>query len=781
MQQPDAQPESPLPAPALWAFGLVIFTGAFLLFQVQPLIGKYILPWFGGGPGIWTTCLLFFQVMLFAGYAYAHWLSGQPLSRQASVHLVLLALALVVLPITPADSWKPGPGEEPVHRILLLLIASVGLPYLVLASTGPLAQAWFSRANPGRSPYRLYALSNVGSLLALLTFPFLVEPNTPRTWQVNGWSLATVFYLVVFAWVAWRMRSCPDISEKDAATEETDNSPQWHVLLWLLLPACGTILLMSTTNLICQEIAVIPFLWVVPLALYLVTFIISFDNPRWYLRPLFIGGFFVAAGVSCWALRESVNLEIHWQLAVYITTLFFGCMVCHGELFRLRPPSGRLTAYYLCLAGGGALGGLFVSLGAPVLFKSFFWEFHLGLLLCGIVGSALWLVSVWQQPIRRDILGSVLLTMLVALGWGLNRHAGKVTISKLRTSRNFYGLIKVTERWSRFEGEDESNITILRELVHGRITHGGQFTDPQYSQRAISYFGPQSGIGLAMTHVRDGQPKRVGVLGLGVGAVAAYAKPGDTYRFYEINPAVKHTAEEYFTYLQGARKRNATVEVVLGDGRLMLEAEPKAMRFDVLSMDAFSSDSVPVHLLTNEAFEIYETHLAKDGVIVINITNRYLNLEPVVREIARRRSLNMRIIRFWVGEKEPWFLTTSYVLISRTEALFNKPALRRAALAHHGAFADQLGLWIKKASLMTATTDNMKVGNLLDKLIKDAPDKYPGQLELMRHAREIAQTGYVDDIYYEDFTVSALLERRRPRIEVPLWTDDYSSLFRILK
>ena len=760
-------------------FCFVIFLGAFLLFQVQPLIGKYILPWFGGGPGVWTTCLLFFQVMLFAGYAYAHWLSGWPLARQVKVHLVLLVLAFVALPITPADSWKPGPGEEPVGRILLLLIVSVGLPYLVLASTGPLAQAWFSRANPGRSPYRLYALSNVGSLLALVTFPFLVEPNTPRTWQVNGWSLAAVLYLGLFAWVAWRMRGCPEAAEQEE-TEEATEPPRWLVPLWLLLPACGTVLLMSTTNLICQEIAVIPFLWVAPLALYLLTFIIAFDSPRWYLRPLFVGGFFVSAGASCWALRQGVKLEIQWQLAVYMATLFFGCMVCHGELYRLRPPSGRLTAYYLCLAGGGALGGLFVSLGAPALFKGFFWEFHFGLMLCGTIGAGLWLAAVWKQSMRRNLTLPVLLGLLIALGWGLIRHADGVSVGKLHTSRNFYGLIKVTEWSSRYEG-GEGNYTTQRLLVHGRITHGGQYADPRFAQRPISYFGPDSGIGLAMTHVRNGQPKRVGVLGLGVGAVAAYANPGDVYRFYEINPAVTDTAENIFTYLKGARDRNATVDVVLGDGRLMLEAEPGPMRFDLLSMDAFSSDSVPVHLLTNEAFEIYEKHLAPGGVIVINITNRYLDLEPVVRQTARHRGLHLRVIHYSPGKKFPWLSATSYVLLSRTGTMFKKPALRRAALAHHDTFADQLERWLKEARPMTSTIKKMKVGQVLDQLIKDTPGQSPSQLQLMEHARELARIQYVDDTYFGDFTVADLLARRRQSIEVPLWTDDYSSLFRILK
>jgi len=789
-------------------FCVAIFTGAFLLFQVQPLIGKYILPWFGGGPGVWTTCLLFFQCLLFAGYAYAHLLNQKlPPARQAVVHLALLVLALVFSSITPGENLKPGPGEAPVGKILLLLTVSVGIPYLVLASTGPLIQAWFSRAHPGRSPYRLYSLSNVGSLLALLSFPFLVEPNLPRDTQMGSWSNILRAFLLLYAFIAWRMRGL--VAEAPNPDEDADAAEEKPVtggrrVLWLVLPAIGTVMLMSTTNLICQEIAVIPFLWVVPLALYLITFIIAFDNPRWYWRPLFGGGFIVAAAACCHALNEGVNLAIHWQLASYIAALFFGCMICHGELFRLRPPSRQLTAYYLSISGGGALGGLFVSLAAPALFTHFFWEFHLGLFLCAATGAGLWIVDFWSSSFRWRLafqpkrgndapeagkwsgdldlrlgLGLPLLAALAYLGWELNEHRESMMKGDRFANRNFYGLLKVYSGKSRYD-DNASNWTRVNYLMHGRIMHGKQFIDPDKAQRRISYFAEGSGIGVAMMHVRDAGPKKVGVLGLGVGAVAAYANAGDTFWFYEINPAVAEVAENTFTYLAGARDRNATVPpIILGDGRLMLEAEPDTLKFDVLSMDAFSSDSVPVHLLTTEAFAIYEKHLEPDGVIVINITNRYLDLEPVVRRIAEVRGLVHRVIKYWPGEDLPWVSPTTYVLLSPRADFFAKPAVQSAALTYHSQFADQLERWYQASGLDIPLVEIQPVGQVLEALIENESDET--RKAEFKHALEVGDYYEVDAKPFTSYKYAELLERRKPRLNVKLWTDDYSSMFPILK
>ena len=379
------------------AYALTIFTGAFLLFQVQPLIGKYILPWFGGGPGVWTTCMMFFQVLLLGGYAYAHFTSRWLKPRtQAIVHLILLAGALALLPITPSDSWKPHGGGNPTLQILALLAASLGLPYFVLSTTGPLLQQWFSRAQPGRSPYRLYALSNVGSLLALVSYPFFFETHFTRKTQAGLWAWGLVAYVLCCGFCAIRLwKSIVQSQEREAdlaehATRATPASAinypvsTIHHLLWLLLPACASVLLLATTNKLCQDVAVIPFLWVAPLALYLLSFIICFDSPRWYVRYPFTLALIAALGGLCWALFNGSDLSLSRQVAIYCGGLFICCMVCHGELYRLKPDPSHLTGYYLMIAAGGALGGLLVAVAAPLLFTDYY-ELHWGLFLCGLL------------------------------------------------------------------------------------------------------------------------------------------------------------------------------------------------------------------------------------------------------------------------------------------------------------------------------------------------------------------------------------------------------------
>ncbi|MGE4550521.1 MAG: hypothetical protein AAEJ57_03960, partial [Opitutales bacterium] len=386
------------PAPlGLLPFALTIFWGAFLLFLVQPLIGKYILPWFGGTPGVWTTCLLFFQCLLLGGYAYAHCLNYfLPIRKQVIVHGVLLLLAVITLPITPTESLKPTGGESPTAQILLLLTVSIGLPYLVLSATGPLIQAWFARARPGQSPYRLYALSNVGSLIALLGFPFLMEPSTTRSEQVNWWSLGMVFYAAVCGYLAWSMRNLKEPERTEIKTAEkptlTRRATTWF--LWLALPACGTALLMATTNKMCQDVAVVPFLWVLPLALYLITFIISFDSPRWYVPQIYLPALVASWVGVAWAMFGGVDVNIVWQVGLFCLALFLSCMVCHGELYRLRPEPARLTQYFLAMSAGGALGGFFVAVLAPMMFDGY-WEYHIALWVAGFL-------FVLVQALRRE-------------------------------------------------------------------------------------------------------------------------------------------------------------------------------------------------------------------------------------------------------------------------------------------------------------------------------------------------------------------------------------------
>jgi tetratricopeptide (TPR) repeat protein len=705
-------------------YAVTIFTGAFLLFQVQPLIGKYILPWFGGGPGVWTTCMLFFQVLLLGGYAYAHftsrWLKPR---RQAILHLALLAGALALLPITPSDAWKPHGVGNPTLQILALLAVSIGLPYFVLSATGPLVQKWFSRSKSGVSPYRLYALSNVGSLLALVSYPFYFETHFTRHTQAGLWAWGLAVYAVACGFCVVRVWKTernpkPEVREpketrnpkSECAAPSVPASPgQQHSatplapaagpqpsaldrVLWLLLPACASVLLLATTNKICQDVAVIPFLWVLPLALYLLSFIICFDSPRWYKRLPFGLALGAALGGVCWVLFQQ-----NQAIDGFVAALFVCCMVCHGELYRLKPNPRHLTGYYLMIAAGGALGGLFVAVIAPLIFTDYF-ELQWGLLLGGVLFLVVWLKSLtadhpqvsgagvspavggsgakrpdgrrdarpttrpsplfWLRWVGCGLWAAGLVALGVAL-WTQTHRFGGVKLSR---ARNFYGVLTVFKH-------DKSDMRFL-ELMHGKTEHGLQFLDPMRAAWPTAYYNEGSGVGRALSALPPGS-RRVGLVGLGAGTLAAYGQAGDYLRFYEINPDVLRLANSPFTYLANCKGK---VDVVLGDARLSLEREPP-QNFDLLVLDAFNSDAIPVHLLTEEAFAVYERHIKTSGIIAFHISNGHLNLEPVVLNLARRFNYESAIIEYNPSPDQWWNQLSTWVLLSRNEELINSPAI----------------------------------------------------------------------------------------------------------
>lgn len=608
-----------------------VFLGAFLLFQVQPLISRYILPWFGGSPAVWTTCMLFFQVLLFCGYLYAHLLQRSLLSKkQVFVHLLLLALACATLPAIPDDSWKHSGPVDPSLRILVLLAVTIGLPYFMLASTSPLVQAWVSRAYPGRSPYRLYALSNVGSLAALISYPFLFEPALELDAQSWLWSGFFVLYalLSLLASIGLRGTGNPDGVEADHhGSGMKDSSPPScrDRILWIGLPACGSLMLLATTNRVCQEIAVVPFLWVVPLTLYLVSFIICFDHDRWYLRAVWapLAGVSIVA-VACidWFDDWGYAIGFARELGLHLAALFFICMVCHGELVRARPSSRHLTDFYLMTAAGGALGGLFVSVMAPVLFTSYL-EWEIGLTVSYLISAAVLIAALAHgaggvRPARAVMIVPAVLAGLVSVVYS---EGDRVAADVVARTRSFYGVVQVLEFGRGDAGLHEFS------MKHGAIIHGQQFASPLKRHIATTYYNEESGVGRAIGFFKDLGPVRVGIIGLGVGTLATYARGEDVYRFYELNPQVETLARKYFTYLDHC---GSGCEVIQGDGRLSLEAEP-AQDYTILVLDAFSSDAIPAHLLTIEAFALYLSHLREGGVIAVHITNRYLDLTPVVR------------------------------------------------------------------------------------------------------------------------------------------------------
>ncbi|MEN9536875.1 MAG: hypothetical protein RLZZ178_872 [Verrucomicrobiota bacterium] len=655
----------------MFAFSLTIFWGAFLLFLVQPLIARFILPWFGGGPAVWTTCMLFFQLLLLGGYAYAHFsISRLTPRRQVISHLVLLALAVALLPITPGDAWKPADGSNAAGHILLLLLGCLGLPYLVLSATGPLLQAWFSKANPGVSPYRLYALSNVGSLLALLIYPFYLEPQLSRQAQADGWSWGLAIYAGLTAWCGlkvWKSAA----ADGTAAKQEDEAAPAsaGRKLLWFALPACGVMLLLAITNKLCQDIAVVPFLWVLPLSLYLLSFIISFDSPRWYHRAFWLPLLAVLLGMVLWNLYQAESHPDITPLAtLYLGTMFVACMVCHGEVYRLRPGASRLTGFYLSLSAGGAAGGLFVALIAPFVFPDYF-ELHLALFLT----AALVLVVLRQDPTlpfregRARWAWAFPFLALAALGYGLADVATTSLRGSLSTTRGFYGVLKVNDNDAGNDGLHHLT------LQHGATIHGLQYVDPEKRTDPSSYYTSTSGIGRLLRAHKPGGGRRVGAIGLGCGTLAAWGRPGDTFRFYEINDDVARLATSTFTYLKDSK---AKTELVMGDARLSMEREAD-QQYDVIVLDAFSSDAIPVHLLTLEAFDHYQRHLKPDGVIVVHVSNRYLDLHPVVYRIADKIGFPaITIDDNDTAYEDAGFYGSDWIIMTRNEVLLQQPLLR---------------------------------------------------------------------------------------------------------
>ncbi len=769
------QPLSTMPAsPSRAVPGLILaalsLLSAFLLFQVQPIISKFILPWFGGSPGVWTTCMLFFQVVLFAGYAYAHTLTLLPRRWQGIVHGLLLGAAIAMLPIAPSEMWKPTGSEDPALRILLLLFVSVGLPYFVLSSTSPLVQVWFTRTTGGANPWRLYALSNIGSLLALLSYPLFFEVHWDVVEQTTLWAVGFGAFVVLSLAGVWmdRHHAIEAEAKPVEVIDTAADNPGWlKRLQWVLLPALASCVLLSATNHVCQDVAVIPFLWVVPLSLYLLTFIICFEHERWYARIcalwalLAVPVLFITCTESrlqkqpfwtkfelmmhnnvqpllnklTWLTGHEFNLasidlspNFIWELGWSFSAMFIACMLCHGELTRLKPAPRRLTEFYLLMSFGGALGGLFVSLGAPHVFTTFAewpislivvaalaccillrsvlkvkrgWEWLLAILITGATCWVAWAVIqhglLTQEELQKQlkmehmpppvviygVLGAIGLCLAVLafriIRRGFMRPA-MVSITmlgmaftlillamgdfgfkhevKLERVRNFYGMLSVTEDY------DSGLAMKYRQLSNGGIIHGMQNLGESLRQEPTTYYGHHTGIGKALDSLKDRADAHVGVVGMGAGTVSCYAKSGQTFRFYDINPDVVRIAEKYFTYLDDAKKRGAKVEIVVSDARLALERE-KSQQFDVLLLDAFSGDSVPVHLLTKEAFAIYDRHMKPDGIIAVHITNSYLVLAPVIEKIAAATGFKTtRTATEADGDHD----STDYILVTRNEA-----------------------------------------------------------------------------------------------------------------
>ncbi len=632
-------------------YAIAIFLSSSLLFLIEPMAGKRLLPLLGGSASVWMTCLVFFQTVLLAGYLCAHGIATRLRPRtQAIVYGVLLVASLAQV----ARNLNPqlrASTLHPAYSVLWLLTVLIGLPFLVLSATNPLLQAWYARAGHGDSttpntpaaPYRLFALSNLGSLLALVIYPTLVEPHFSLHGQTVVWSAGFLVFALACGVISLSNRNAsadePANEPKIAETQTEDElaaSPEQppkppptsnEKMVWLLTAACGALLLSAVTSHLSQNIAAIPLLWIIPLTIYLLTFVIAFNGGKLYVRWLVVGLLPLAlGGVGYLISNPDEAPPIRTTVPAICAALFIACLFCHGELHRRRPSPRYATQYYLFIAAGGALGSMFVGVLAPLIFRG---SYELAWSL--VYTAALATVLMWKDHFFWRLFwpaATVGLLVVVALQV---RVYSQNTIVQVRS---FYGTLRVTE-----ESTEEAGM--YRTLVHGNIQHGSQyFGSDQFRHDPTTYYTHNTGIGLALDHCCQGKPRRVGAVGLGAGTLAAYGLPGDVFRFYEINPRVEIIARNVFTYL---RESQAKIEIAQGDARLSMEAEPPE-HYDVIAVDAFSGDAIPVHLITAEAIQLYQRHLRPGGIIAFHISNQYLDLAPVVKAQADHAGLRAVII-----------------------------------------------------------------------------------------------------------------------------------------
>ncbi|WP_431274926.1 spermidine synthase [Variovorax ureilyticus] len=650
------------PATSRALFAGTIFTSAFLLFLVQPLIAKQILPWFGGSAAVWSICMVFFQVVLLAGYAYSDWVTRRLASRaQARLHVGLLLASLAFLPIVTNARWKPTGTEDPTLWILGLLLGTIGLPYFLLSTTGPLVQSWVARTPWGTQVYRYFSLSNFASLASLLAYPVVIEPRSSLVQQAWGWSAGYAAFVLLCAGTALHVsRRWPaplPVAASGATVAPSAGPAAGDYLMWLALPALGSWLLLAITNHLTQNVAAIPFLWVLPLSVYLLTFVLTFESDRWYRRAVFVPLAAAMLALCAFGLQDSLGTNLRTALPIYVVGLFALCMFLHGEMARLRPGGPYLTRFYLMLSLGGALGGVSVGLVAPHVLPAYY-ELGVGLTLCALIAAVLW---------RQRRVGMVAsLGLAAACAWFLVLQVAGDAAGARRMQRNFYGTLLTLDT---FRGDPKEKV---RQMYHGSVKHGEQYLAASRRHEPTTYYGRSSGIGLAIESA-PAKGRRVGLIGLGAGTLAAYGRTGDVYRVYEINPEVFTLADSEFSFLADSRAR---IERVLGDARLALERE-SPMSFDVLAVDAFSGDSVPIHLITCEAMDIYWKHMKPDGIVAFHVTNRFLALAPVVEKIALAKGLHVAFVHD--EPADPALRNTDWVLVARDPEVLKREPIRGAS------------------------------------------------------------------------------------------------------
>jgi spermidine synthase len=660
-------------------YAVAVFLSSCLLFLAEPMVAKRLLPRLGGSAAVWTTCLVFFQTTLLLGYLYAHWLVTRLRPRtQAHVHSVVLAASLMLLVVTIG----PGPhafSSHPILSVFWLLTALIGLPFFALSATSPLLQAWYANSiatttteasvthqdaatNQAMPAFRLFALSNLASLLALVAYPALIEPHFALHAQTVAWSIGFVIFVVAAVAVVWQSSRLNTPATEPADFSRPGSRPPVSTrAVWILLAACGSLLLCAVTSYLGQNVAAIPLLWVLPLATYLLSFVLAFNGTRFYPRWLMLRLVAVALGSVGYLLYDThVSLRLQLTVPFFVVTLFVACLFCHGELHRLRPSSQYATSFYLSIAAGGALGAFFVGIIAPVFFSA---NYELACSL--ILTAAAALIVTWEQGTAWRLFWLAGVVATFALLFIEAQSYSEDTTVQLRS---FYGTLRVRKALH------PPGATLIRTLLHGTITHGTQIFGNDLRTTPTTYYAYDSGVGIALRLCCGEQPRRVGVIGLGAGTLAAYGRRGDVFRFYEIDPLVEQLAREVFTYI---RESPAAIQVVIGDGRLSLAAEPP-QEFDVLVIDAFSGDAVPVHLLTTQAMALYQRHLRPGGILAFHISSQYLNLAPVVWQQANYAGLPVVLIDSHDNEARGEF-SADWVLVTANKDFLSRPEVRHDA------------------------------------------------------------------------------------------------------
>ena len=691
-------------------FATTLFVSASLMFVLQPMFGKTLLPLLGGSPAVWNTCMVFYQTILFLGYLYAHYLStSQPQRKQILVHIIVILISCIALPLILPENTEPPTENNPTLWILWTLLLAIGLPFFVVSSTAPLMQKWFANIGHQTShdPYFLYAASNAGSLLALISYPFIIEPNIGLNDQNTAWSGGYIILgllIISCAIMLWRHPNNPD-----STPEQTDAPPELTLttkLHWLALAFVPSSLLLGLTNFISTDIASVPLLWIIPLTIYLLSFIIVFS--KWgnkvhgymlFLQPVILLPFIAFSFINPAILPFWVDLALH------LTAFFLAVMVCHGELAKTRPHTEHLTTYYLIMSFAGMLGGMFNTFIAPFIFSSVYeypimiiaalllrpnltlttespykqlglqTAFPAAIFLCGLViyaitgnlghhidtiGAGLILLAgltyaFREKPVTLSLLTGVIIIFTLAL------HS--LLTSTLHQQRTFFGVLSIRESTLVNEQNQPEK---YHEFFHGTTKHGAQRLTASQQQVPLTYYSRPGPIGqLFKIYEKENQNWVIGAVGLGAGALACYSQPKQNWSFYEIDPTVVEIAKNtnYFKYLQLCGKN---IQMKVGDARLSLIKEQEK-KFDLLIMDAFSSDSVPTHLLTQEALQLYFSKLKPTGILAFHITNRHLSLKKVLADHARQLNYSALIQEFKPQNHVPLVIATDWVVMAKNK------------------------------------------------------------------------------------------------------------------